>query len=185
MISIEFGKKCRPYNLQYRDLFGYVPCRRDYQCSQDEYFEALLKAIETKKDISTFVTKRTLEPNENVRYSDFTLTGEYYEETLNGIVTKISKKNYNAATLEYAYKIAELYAVKKADVLDYVLQKTVEFYCPKYSADEIKTKLNDPYIEILSDSFGVLVWLNHQLDEHIIQCEFGNDMQLSYVSLDG
>ena len=27
MNSIEFGKKCRPYNVQYRDVFGYVPCR--------------------------------------------------------------------------------------------------------------------------------------------------------------
>ena len=42
MNSIEFGKKCKPYNIQYRDIFGYVPCRDDYTCRQDEYFDALL-----------------------------------------------------------------------------------------------------------------------------------------------
>ena len=55
MNSIEFGKKCRPYNIQYRSIFGYVPCRDDYNCSQEEYFEALLKAIDTKCELSTFV----------------------------------------------------------------------------------------------------------------------------------
>lgn len=58
MNSIEFGKKCRPYNIRYRDIFGYVPCREDYNCSQDEYFSALLKAIETKCELSTIVTKK-------------------------------------------------------------------------------------------------------------------------------
>lgn len=63
MTSIEFGKKCKPYNIQYRKIFGYVPCRDDYKCNQDEYFEALLKSIETKKEISAFVPKKTLAYN--------------------------------------------------------------------------------------------------------------------------
>lgn len=25
MNSVEFGKKCRPHNIKYRDIFGYVP----------------------------------------------------------------------------------------------------------------------------------------------------------------
>ena len=58
MNSIEFGKKCRPYNVQYRDVFGYVPCRDDYNCTQDEYFQDLLKAIETKRELSTIVHKK-------------------------------------------------------------------------------------------------------------------------------
>ena len=69
MKSIEFGKKCRPYNKQYRDIFGYVPCRDDYSCSQDEYFAALLKAIETKCELSTFVKKRKKDYDDpNKRY---------------------------------------------------------------------------------------------------------------------
>ena len=69
MDSIEFGKKCRPYNIQYRDLFGYVPCREDYSCSQEEFFEALLKSIETKKDINMYLIKKTYDTsNLNKRY---------------------------------------------------------------------------------------------------------------------
>ena len=58
MNPIEFGQKCIPYNRQYKDIFGYVPCRGDYSCSQDEYFQALLKAIETKRELSTIVHKK-------------------------------------------------------------------------------------------------------------------------------
>lgn len=69
MDSIKFGKKCRPYNIQYRDLFGYVPCREDYSCSQEEFFEALLKSIETKKEINMFLIKKTYDTsNLNKRY---------------------------------------------------------------------------------------------------------------------
>ena len=57
MNSIEFGKKCRPYNIQYRDLFGYVPCCEEYRCNQDEYFQALVTAIETKTELSEILTK--------------------------------------------------------------------------------------------------------------------------------
>ena len=64
MKSIEFGKKCRPYNIQYRDIFGYVTCRDDYKCSQEEYFSALIKAIETKSELSTLLEKK------KVDYSD-------------------------------------------------------------------------------------------------------------------
>lgn len=69
MNSIEFGKKCRPYNIQYRDIFGYIPCREDYNCNQEEYFNALIKAIEAKIEISTFVSKKnTNYQNPNKRY---------------------------------------------------------------------------------------------------------------------
>lgn len=69
MNSIEFGKKCRPYHIQYRNIFGEIPCYTDYSCSQDEYFEALLKAIETKAVLSTFVPKHTIECNDpNIMY---------------------------------------------------------------------------------------------------------------------
>ena len=59
MTSIEFGKKCRPYNIQYRDMFGYVPCKDDYVCSQEEYFEALIQSIELKCEIDTLLTPRS------------------------------------------------------------------------------------------------------------------------------
>ena len=55
MNSIEFGKKCRPLNHQYRELFGYVPCRGDYRCSQEEYFNALQKSIALGKELTEFL----------------------------------------------------------------------------------------------------------------------------------
>jgi hypothetical protein len=58
MKSIEFGKKCRPYNIQYRDIFGCVPCREDYICSQDEYFDALKKSITSKTELSKLLKRR-------------------------------------------------------------------------------------------------------------------------------
>ena len=58
MDSIEFGKKCRPYNILYRELFGYVPCKEDYICTRDEYYTALVKAVDDKKDLSEYVKKR-------------------------------------------------------------------------------------------------------------------------------
>lgn len=63
MRSIEFGKKCRHYNIQYKNMFGYVSCRGDYNCSQDEYFNALLKAVETKRELSTIISKRNIGEN--------------------------------------------------------------------------------------------------------------------------
>ncbi len=69
MNSIEFGKKCRLYNIRYREIFGYVPCRDDYKCSQEEYFDALIKAIETKRELSSFVSKKNIDyQNSNKRY---------------------------------------------------------------------------------------------------------------------
>lgn len=69
MNSVEFGKKCRPYNIKYKNIFGYVPCRNDYTCSQDEYFNALLKAIESKCELSTVLPKKNTDfQNTNKRY---------------------------------------------------------------------------------------------------------------------
>lgn len=64
MNSIEFGKMCRPYNIKYRDIFGYVPCRDDYKCSQEEYFDALQKAVENQCEISEYV------PKKHINYQD-------------------------------------------------------------------------------------------------------------------
>lgn len=61
MDSIEFGKKCRPYNVQYKKIFGDVPSRGDYKCSQDEYFEALVRAIETRTELSQLIPKKDID----------------------------------------------------------------------------------------------------------------------------
>lgn len=61
MNSIEFGKKCRPYNIQYKEIFGYIPSPSDYKCSQEEFFNTLIKAIETRTELSTFVAKKNID----------------------------------------------------------------------------------------------------------------------------
>jgi hypothetical protein len=38
---------------------------------------------------------------------------------------------------------------------------------------------------VIDSDFGVIVWLEHQFDEHIIECEFGKDIELYHVSIDG
>lgn len=58
MNSIEFWEKCRLYNIKYRELFGYVPCKDDYIGSQEDFYNVLIKAIDSKKDISEYIKKR-------------------------------------------------------------------------------------------------------------------------------
>ena len=69
MTTMEFGEMCRPYNKKYKSIFGYVPCKGHFKCNQTEYFEALLKSIETKQDISKFLTKYEYDySNPNIKY---------------------------------------------------------------------------------------------------------------------
>ena len=67
MNSIEFGKKCKPYNKKYKEIFGYVPSRGDYRCGQEEYFQALLKAIETKTELSNLIPKAIFDDKSNIK----------------------------------------------------------------------------------------------------------------------
>lgn len=60
MSTIELNKKSRLYNRKYRDIFGYIPCDQDYCCNQDEFYEALVKSVEQKVAIETFVEKKPL-----------------------------------------------------------------------------------------------------------------------------
>mgnify|MGYP004676358627 CR=1 FL=1 len=69
MNSIEFGKKCRPINIKYREIFGYVPYYKDFECSQKEYYDALVKAVKTKQEITNFLSKKSMiHSNLNRRY---------------------------------------------------------------------------------------------------------------------
>lgn len=69
MTSIEFGKKCKPYLVQYRNIFGEVPQFSEYECNQDEFLQALLRATETKVNISTLLKKRIIDYSDpNIQY---------------------------------------------------------------------------------------------------------------------
>ena len=58
MPSSELNQKRRELNKAYRSLFGYTPSPSDYACSSCEYFAAIAKAVEEKKDISHYLSKR-------------------------------------------------------------------------------------------------------------------------------
>ena len=57
MNSIEFAKKCQPYNKMYYELFGEVPVHYEYIATQDQYFDALKKSVEQKVKIEKFLKK--------------------------------------------------------------------------------------------------------------------------------
>ena len=54
----EFEKICPPYNIAYRDIFGYIPTQREYVCDQEEYIEALKKAIANKVELDHILKRR-------------------------------------------------------------------------------------------------------------------------------
>lgn len=68
MNSIDFGKKCKTYNSIYKELFGYIPCKEDYLCTQNEFFNALVKAINTKKEIDIYLSKKAKDICDNKKY---------------------------------------------------------------------------------------------------------------------
>ncbi|NMC55934.1 MAG: hypothetical protein GYA50_01765 [Eubacteriaceae bacterium] len=92
----------------------------------------------------------------------------------------------NDSSIAYAYKILRLYKSNKSKIIDFILNEGVQdFYKSRYSRNEIIEKLNKAEISIISSNWGTLTWINHNLDEHIIEVEFINDLHLTHVSIDG
>lgn len=60
MKSTEFNRKCRPQNIAYRDLFGYIPVPTDYSCTNDEFLDAITRAVAEKREIENYLQKRAL-----------------------------------------------------------------------------------------------------------------------------
>jgi len=46
MDNHSFNMRIRPLNIEYRKIFGKIPCITDYSCSRDEYILALKQATE-------------------------------------------------------------------------------------------------------------------------------------------
>ena len=55
MDEYQFFAQLRPFNIKYREIFGYIPNISDYSCNRDEYLEALKKSIENKVEISEYI----------------------------------------------------------------------------------------------------------------------------------
>lgn len=117
---------------------------------------------------------------------EFGLAESYYQTEVDGVLIKIHKDSMNQNTVAYANKIFDLYFYKKSEIIEYVLNYCVlDFYDGSYKKDQIIEKIKEADIEIINERWGYLTWRNHDLDEHIIQVEFNDEMQLSYVSIDG
>ena len=50
-----FKKSIRIFNIEYKKIFGYIPCIENFSCNQDEYRNALMKAIQAKKELSEYL----------------------------------------------------------------------------------------------------------------------------------
>lgn len=121
-----------------------------------------------------------------MKNEDFILGDDAYETEVDGIIVRIRENEMNEKTVAYANKILKLYLSKKQEIIEYILNDSLlDFYEGRYAKDEIVEKLKEADIEIISGKWGTLTWLNHELDEHIIEVEFYDDMQLSYVSING
>lgn len=60
MKSAEFNRKCRPQNIAYRELFGYIPTPTDYACTNKEFLEAITRAVTEKREIKEYLQKRAV-----------------------------------------------------------------------------------------------------------------------------
>lgn len=57
MDDITFNKEMRQLNKAYCDMFGVVPCIQEFDCSREDYIEALKKAVSTKTEIEKLLHK--------------------------------------------------------------------------------------------------------------------------------
>ena len=68
MNSFEFGMTCKPFNIAYRELFNEIPVYDNYACTQEEYLEALEKAIADEVRIDKLLIKRSIPDDPNILY---------------------------------------------------------------------------------------------------------------------
>ena len=50
-----FKNSIRTINLEYKKIFGCIPCIENYSCTQEEYKNALWKAVHEKKELSEYL----------------------------------------------------------------------------------------------------------------------------------
>jgi hypothetical protein len=121
-----------------------------------------------------------------MKKEDFILGDYGYQTEVYGISVTIQEDVMSEKTVAYANKILELYLSKNQEIIDYILNdRVLDFYGDVFTKDEIIEKLNEADIEIIDDNYGILAWLNNDIDEHIIEVEFNDDIQLSYVTING
>ena len=58
MTTKEFNKKCDELHRQYKKVFGKIPNRVDFICTQENYLTALQTAIRTKIEVERLLPRR-------------------------------------------------------------------------------------------------------------------------------
>lgn len=110
-----------------------------------------------------------------------------YEATISNITVRIVGEP-TITKKSYAKYIAYLFSIRESEIIDYVAGKLTDYYRERfgYSKEDIKSRLGQPVLKICHNDYGSITWLDHTLDEHIIECEFFNDLILSpSITLDG
>ena len=69
MDNKQFHLLTKELNLEYRELFGYIPRIIDYSCTREAYINALNKAVTNKKELS-FYLRRVHVPRECLLCAD-------------------------------------------------------------------------------------------------------------------
>ena len=66
-----FKKSIKNFNIEYKKIFGYIPCIENYSCTQNEYRRALRRAIQDKRDLSESLiayTKETVKRTSDINF---------------------------------------------------------------------------------------------------------------------
>lgn len=58
MENKEFLEKCRPLCDEYGKIFKYSPCINLYNCTREEFIEALQKSITEKKELKNYLKRK-------------------------------------------------------------------------------------------------------------------------------
>jgi len=112
---------------------------------------------------------------------------EKYTIVKNNILIIIRKECFDDDAIRYAEKVLNYYLDNEENIIENMMENGLSsFYNGRYTSEYIKENLNSPQIEIIKNGWGTITYLNHNLDEHIIEVEFHNDdIILSDVNIDG
>ena len=63
MDNKQFNIRIKPLNVEYMQLFGYIPCITDYSCSREEYIRNLERAVEDHRELTSYLEKLYIPSN--------------------------------------------------------------------------------------------------------------------------
>lgn len=109
-----------------------------------------------------------------------------FEYKYKGLKVIITADEVKEELTNYADEIIEYYFKNKDKVINHLFEKFEkdEWYVKTHTKDEIIEKIGKPTIYVNKVNCGELMYLNNQLDDHLITIELYG-LELSYISIDG